>query len=339
MGLFDKKVCSICGGPIGLLGNRKLADGNMCKDCASKMSPLVTDRKEYTVAEMMDHLNYREANQINLQAFRTACTIGTNYKLYVDATNMLWFVTRSDNYLKTNPDIFAFNQITGCNVDLRQRTHEVYYDGPDGRRMSYNPPEYDYDYDFYVTVYLNAFVPSIEMRLNTFTIDDDLSPEFRQCEADANAMKSLFDQMMMCVPQLNIPGQLVMNSAMLADLERQRIERNRLRDIRRRPPHLATIGGAIPVVTAAPHHTTTTHVTAPHPAPHSNTIAGGKPTPPPAKSVPGHSPSIGSGRPAPQPAKSVPGHSPSIGSGRPTPPPAKSVPGHGPNKPTLGGHR
>ena len=39
MGLFDKlfskKECSICGGEIGLLGNRKLEDGNLCKNCAA----------------------------------------------------------------------------------------------------------------------------------------------------------------------------------------------------------------------------------------------------------------------------------------------------------------
>ena len=33
--LFDKKECSICGGEIGLLGNRRLEDGNMCKSCAA----------------------------------------------------------------------------------------------------------------------------------------------------------------------------------------------------------------------------------------------------------------------------------------------------------------
>ena len=32
MGLFDKKYCDICGEKIGLLGNRKLEDGNLCKD-------------------------------------------------------------------------------------------------------------------------------------------------------------------------------------------------------------------------------------------------------------------------------------------------------------------
>ena len=30
MALFGKKYCDICGDKIGLLGNRKLDDGNMC---------------------------------------------------------------------------------------------------------------------------------------------------------------------------------------------------------------------------------------------------------------------------------------------------------------------
>ena len=60
MGLFDKKICDICGDKIGLLGNRKLEDGNMCKNCAKKMSPWLTGRKGYSVAEMKEHLQYRE---------------------------------------------------------------------------------------------------------------------------------------------------------------------------------------------------------------------------------------------------------------------------------------
>ena len=37
--VFEKKECDICGGEIGLLGNRKLDDGNLCKECAKKLSP------------------------------------------------------------------------------------------------------------------------------------------------------------------------------------------------------------------------------------------------------------------------------------------------------------
>ena len=39
--LFEKKECAICGGEIGLLGNRKLEDGNMCKAWRSQAVAMV----------------------------------------------------------------------------------------------------------------------------------------------------------------------------------------------------------------------------------------------------------------------------------------------------------
>ena len=59
--LFDKKECAICGGEIGLLGNRKLEDGNMCKHCAAKLSPWFSDRKHSTVSEIEAQLEARKA--------------------------------------------------------------------------------------------------------------------------------------------------------------------------------------------------------------------------------------------------------------------------------------
>ena len=58
MGLFDKKYCDICGEKIGLLGNRKLEDGNLCKDCAGKLSPFFSDRRNSTVEEIKAQLAY-----------------------------------------------------------------------------------------------------------------------------------------------------------------------------------------------------------------------------------------------------------------------------------------
>ena len=52
MGLFDKKYCDICGEKIGLLGNRKLENGNLCKNCARKLSPWFSDRRGSTVEEI-----------------------------------------------------------------------------------------------------------------------------------------------------------------------------------------------------------------------------------------------------------------------------------------------
>ena len=57
--LFEKKECDICGGEIGLLGNKKLEDGNMCKTCARKLSPWFEDRKSSTIAQIKEQLAYR----------------------------------------------------------------------------------------------------------------------------------------------------------------------------------------------------------------------------------------------------------------------------------------
>ena len=61
--LFEKKECAICGGEIGLLGNRKLEDGNMCKACAAKLSPWFDERRHSTVAQIEEQLEYRESNR------------------------------------------------------------------------------------------------------------------------------------------------------------------------------------------------------------------------------------------------------------------------------------
>ena len=63
MGLFDKKYCDICGEKIGLLGNRKLENGNLCKNCAKKLSPWFSDRRNSTVEEIKAQLAYREENR------------------------------------------------------------------------------------------------------------------------------------------------------------------------------------------------------------------------------------------------------------------------------------
>ena len=71
MGLFDKKYCDICGEKIGLLGNRKLEDGNLCKDCAKKLSSWFSDRRRSTVEDIKGQLAYREENREKAAQFRT----------------------------------------------------------------------------------------------------------------------------------------------------------------------------------------------------------------------------------------------------------------------------
>lgn len=76
MGLFDKKECSICGAKIGLLGNKKLSDGNMCKDCEKKLSVWFKNRKESSISDIQNQLTKRESNKEELNVFNATRAYG-----------------------------------------------------------------------------------------------------------------------------------------------------------------------------------------------------------------------------------------------------------------------
>ena len=109
--LFEKKVCSACGAEIGLLGNRKLEDGNLCKKCTEKLSPWFQDRRESTVAEIQAQLAYREENLRQLQNFKTSRVLGGDYKMYIEEIDGFpprFYVSNSRQPLEENPDIILF---------------------------------------------------------------------------------------------------------------------------------------------------------------------------------------------------------------------------------------
>ena len=107
--LFEKKECSICGGEIGLLGNRKLEDGNCCKNCAGKLSPWFDDRRHSTIEQIKEQLAYREENQAALNTFRPTLRFGDEYTLRAELDQGVpsRFVVEQDNYREENADLIA----------------------------------------------------------------------------------------------------------------------------------------------------------------------------------------------------------------------------------------
>lgn len=167
MGLFDKKYCDVCGEKIGLLGNRKLEDGNLCKDCAAKLSPLFSGRRSATVDEIKRQLAYREENRQKLSEFRPSKTFGESKKVYIDEAAGTFIVTNRSNWLDSNPDIISLSQVTACNTDIRENKDEIYRETEDGKRESYNPPQYEYSYEFRVQILVNSpWFSEIELELS-----------------------------------------------------------------------------------------------------------------------------------------------------------------------------
>ena len=132
-------MCSVCGGEIGLFGNRKLEDGNLCKNCAAKLSPWFSDRRQSTVSEIQQQLAYREANQEKVASFHTTCTLGERTKVMLDEDAGLFMVTSARDLTEANPDVLSFSDVTGCRLDIDESKTEIEYRDANGDRQSLQP--------------------------------------------------------------------------------------------------------------------------------------------------------------------------------------------------------
>ena len=191
MGLFDafkKKQCSICGGDIGLLGNRKLEDGNMCKECAKKLSPFFSDRRESTVEQIKEQLAYREANKDAVAAFRVTQTLGRGTKVLIDEDAGKFMVTAARDLAEANPDVIGFDQVTGVELDIdeidNEEKQEIKDKDGNTKRVSYTPPRYTWEYDFHVKISVNhPYFNEITIRLNPSNVEinpDNPLPRMRK---------------------------------------------------------------------------------------------------------------------------------------------------------------
>ena len=172
MGLFDKKFCDVCGEKIKLLGNRKLEDGNLCKDCASKLSPWFSERRHSTLADIKDQLAYREQNKAAVSAFHATRSLGKSTKVLLDEDNRRFMVVRTGNISSENPDVLDYSQVTGCDLDIEENQRELTRKDNEGKSVSYNPPRYEYSYDFYVNIRVNhPFFDEMRFKLNSSSVD------------------------------------------------------------------------------------------------------------------------------------------------------------------------
>ena len=181
MGLFDKKFCDICGEKIGMLGNKKLEDGNMCKDCAKKLSPFCDDRRRSTLEQIKQHLQYRETNKAVLRGFTPTLVLGENKKFYIDQMNRTFVVSRHTpgDWDEENPDVIPVSQIISCSLDIDEDEEEIYMTNSEGDEVSYNPPRYNYSYDFTLKFLLNnPYFDDFEIQLNSFSVEGQQTMEY-----------------------------------------------------------------------------------------------------------------------------------------------------------------
>jgi len=190
MGLFDSKFCAICGEKIGLLGNRKLEDANLCKKCAAKLSPFMTDRRKTTLAEIKEHLAYREENKTAVAQFKVSREFGESTYVLIDDAAGKFIVTPSKKWQFENPDVIDISQVTGCNLDISESKTEVRMKDSEGNMISFDPPRYDIEYDFYLTIDVRSpWFSDIKFKLNNNKIEAQNPARYMEYDRKANEIK------------------------------------------------------------------------------------------------------------------------------------------------------
>ena len=227
MGLFDvfkKKDCEICGKEVGMFGYKKLEDGEICKDCVKLLSPWFDDRRHSTVDQIKAQLAYREENRKQLAAFRPTVDFGERYTLRAEVVNGVptrFVVAKTDDYLEENADLISFKDVTAFSIDVDQDEEELKYTNDKDEEVSYNPPRYEYRYDFSAKIHIDhPYFTEISFELNRETLaletvasrlgmfrtgfDPNLYPEYRQYRQMCDDLEALFRAGMSGAP-LNAP--------------------------------------------------------------------------------------------------------------------------------------
>ncbi len=204
MGLFDKKYCDICGEKIGLLGNRKLEDGNLCKDCAKKLSPFFNERRHSTVNEIKEQLAYREENAVQLESFHPDRSYGRSKKIYVDTNARKLIITYYSDWKNENPDLISFDQIKNVQSSIDESRHELYYKDSEGNNKSYSPPRYEYEYSFIIKLFVDSpWFDEIKVEISGNPgPDSPYSAEYRDCEYQ---VKEITDMLLNRAPTAYAP--------------------------------------------------------------------------------------------------------------------------------------
>ena len=217
MGLFDrfkKQDCEICGKEVGMFGYKRLEDGEICKDCIKLLSPWFDDRRHSTVDQIKQQLPYREENRAALAGFRPTMAFGDRYTLRTELNNGVptrFVVERTDNYREENADIISFRDVISFNIDVQESKRELMARNSKGEEISYNPPRYEYSYDFYAEIRVNhPYFDEITFQLNRESValetverrsgfgvtrsgfDPTLYPEYRQFRGECDELEDLF---------------------------------------------------------------------------------------------------------------------------------------------------
>ena len=95
----------------------------------------------------------------------------------VDEEQKKFMVTNAYDLEKANPDVLDYSQARGCELNIEETRIEKKRQNSDGSYVSYNPPRFNYSYNFQVRILVDhPFFDKIEYSLSNGPVDNGEQP-------------------------------------------------------------------------------------------------------------------------------------------------------------------
>lgn len=174
MGLFDKKYCSICGNPLGIIESGKVKDGYVCKNCKGKLSPFYTFSSRDLIKDINYQLQSRADNEEKLKRFSPTKVFNGDSNIFVDEDRFQFAVAKSKNPLTSHADIISLVDLKNISTEIEENKQEILYQDSQGEVHSFCPQSYAYSYNFFINLETKIpYIGKIHIKLNQKPVDND----------------------------------------------------------------------------------------------------------------------------------------------------------------------
>ena len=120
-----------------------------------------------------------------MAAFHATRTLGSSPAVLLDEDRGVFMVTSARDLAEANPDVIELSRITGCEVREEEERKELYREVKDEeghtKKVSHNPPRYEYSYRFYLTIRVDhPYFDDISFQVSDRAIE--IEPRFGRLE-------------------------------------------------------------------------------------------------------------------------------------------------------------
>jgi hypothetical protein len=128
------------------------------------------------VEQIKSQLEAREHNKLALETWQYSIAIGDYYTMYVKTkadVPITFVVSNTANFRENNADILPFLWVASCTPDIRESHTELKQTNAQGEKVSFNPPRYEYRYDFYIKLDIQGcpYIDDMRFRINSSTVE------------------------------------------------------------------------------------------------------------------------------------------------------------------------